>query len=81
MPEIRLSKLTKRYGAVEVLHGIDLEMAENEFTVLVGPSGCACRQDQRKLGACRVDRAHGRFFPSGPCRRSDRGSRAAAGLS
>ena len=40
MPEIRLSKLTKRYGAVEVLHGIDLEMAENEFTVLVGPSGC-----------------------------------------
>ncbi|MXX90206.1 MAG: ABC transporter ATP-binding protein [Boseongicola sp. SB0677_bin_26] len=40
MPEIRLSRLTKRYGAVEVLHGIDLEMAENEFTVLVGPSGC-----------------------------------------
>ncbi len=40
MPEIRLSKLTKRYGAVEVLHGIDLEMAGNEFTVLVGPSGC-----------------------------------------
>lgn len=40
MPEIRLEKLVKRYGAVEVLHGIDLHMAENEFTVLVGPSGC-----------------------------------------
>ncbi|MEM9853455.1 MAG: ABC transporter ATP-binding protein [Pseudomonadota bacterium] len=40
MPEIRLEKLVKRYGAVEVLHGIDLQMAENEFTVLVGPSGC-----------------------------------------
>ena len=40
MPEIRLEKLVKRYGDVEVLHGIDLEMAENEFTVLVGPSGC-----------------------------------------
>ena len=40
MPEIRLEKLIKRYGAVEVLHGIDLHMAENEFTVLVGPSGC-----------------------------------------
>jgi multiple sugar transport system ATP-binding protein len=40
MPEISLQKLVKRYGAVEVLHGIDLEMAENEFTVLVGPSGC-----------------------------------------
>lgn len=40
MPEIRLEKLIKRYGLVEVLHGIDLKMAENEFTVLVGPSGC-----------------------------------------
>ena len=32
-------------------------------------------------GACRADRAHGRLFPSGSCRRPDRGSRAAAGLS
>ena len=40
MPRIRLESLVKRYGAVEVLHGIDLEMADNEFTVLVGPSGC-----------------------------------------
>ena len=40
MPEIRLQSMVKRYGAVEVLHGIDLTMADNEFTVLVGPSGC-----------------------------------------
>ncbi|MEL6203708.1 MAG: sn-glycerol-3-phosphate ABC transporter ATP-binding protein UgpC [Pseudomonadota bacterium] len=40
MPEIRLHELVKRYGAVEVLHGIDLAMGDNEFTVLVGPSGC-----------------------------------------
>ncbi|MCH2096453.1 MAG: ABC transporter ATP-binding protein [Rhodobacteraceae bacterium] len=40
MAEIRLEKLVKRYGSVEVLHGIELEMADNEFTVLVGPSGC-----------------------------------------
>lgn len=40
MPEIRLERLVKRYGSVQVLHGIDLEMADNEFTVLVGPSGC-----------------------------------------
>ena len=39
MPEIRLQNMVKRYGSVEVLHGIDLAMAENEFTVLVGPSG------------------------------------------
>ncbi|MDJ0994015.1 MAG: sn-glycerol-3-phosphate ABC transporter ATP-binding protein UgpC [Dinoroseobacter sp.] len=40
MPQIRLDNLVKRYGAVQVLHGIELDMAENEFTVLVGPSGC-----------------------------------------
>ena len=40
MPEIHLERLVKRYGNVEVLHGIDLKMADNEFTVLVGPSGC-----------------------------------------
>ncbi|MFK7746557.1 MAG: ABC transporter ATP-binding protein [Roseobacter sp.] len=40
MPNIRLDGLVKRYGDVEVLHGIDLDMADNEFTVLVGPSGC-----------------------------------------
>ena len=40
MPTIRLDNLVKRYGAVQVLHGISLEMDLNEFTVLVGPSGC-----------------------------------------
>jgi len=40
MPQIHLQNLIKRYGNLQVLHGIDLDMAENEFTVLVGPSGC-----------------------------------------
>ncbi|MES2639658.1 MAG: ABC transporter ATP-binding protein [Myxococcota bacterium] len=30
----------KRFGAVQVLHRVDLEVAEGEFIVLVGPSGC-----------------------------------------
>ena len=40
MPKIKLDNLVKKYGLVQVLHGIDLEMDENEFTVLVGLSGC-----------------------------------------
>ena len=40
MPLIQLDSLVNRYGEVEVLHGINLEMADNEFTVLVGLSGC-----------------------------------------
>ncbi|WP_174801342.1 sn-glycerol-3-phosphate ABC transporter ATP-binding protein UgpC [Martelella limonii] len=40
MAEVHLSKIVKRYGALEVVHGIDLDVAHNEFVVLVGPSGC-----------------------------------------
>ncbi|QPH52760.1 ABC transporter ATP-binding protein [Pontivivens ytuae] len=37
---LHLAQVTKNYGIVEVLHDIDIEMAEGEFLVLVGPSGC-----------------------------------------
>ena len=40
MSEIILSKVVKRYGPVEVVHGVDLNIADKEFVVLVGPSGC-----------------------------------------
>ena len=40
MAEVRLKNVVKRYGLIEVVHGIDLEIAHNEFVVLVGPSGC-----------------------------------------
>jgi multiple sugar transport system ATP-binding protein len=38
--EVRLEKVVKRYGKLEIVHGIDLAVAHNEFVVLVGPSGC-----------------------------------------
>ncbi len=40
MAEIALEKVVKKYGAVSVVHGIDLQIAHEEFVVLVGPSGC-----------------------------------------
>ncbi|WP_050523949.1 ABC transporter ATP-binding protein [Pseudorhodobacter wandonensis] len=40
MPRIVLEQVRKSYGAVEVLHPIDLKLNDGEFTVLVGPSGC-----------------------------------------
>ena len=40
MADITLEKVVKRYGAVGVVHGIDLAIAHQEFVVLVGPSGC-----------------------------------------
>jgi len=38
--QVRLDKVSKSYGKLETVHGIDLEIAHNEFVVLVGPSGC-----------------------------------------
>ncbi|WP_062111345.1 ABC transporter ATP-binding protein [Aureimonas sp. AU40] len=40
MAGVKLTKVKKRYGAVEVLHGIDLDIRPGEFVVFVGPSGC-----------------------------------------
>ena len=40
MATLALRKLRKSFGAVEVVPGIDLDVAEHEFVVLVGPSGC-----------------------------------------
>ncbi|MBT0957557.1 sn-glycerol-3-phosphate ABC transporter ATP-binding protein UgpC [Alphaproteobacteria bacterium KMM 3653] len=40
MSGVVLESIVKAYGAVQVVHGIDLEVQEKEFVVLVGPSGC-----------------------------------------
>jgi multiple sugar transport system ATP-binding protein len=37
---IRLVNLIKRYGQVEAVKNVNLEVRDGEFTVLVGPSGC-----------------------------------------
>jgi lactose/L-arabinose transport system ATP-binding protein len=40
MSGLTIKKAVKRYGDVQVIHGIDLEIADGEFCVFVGPSGC-----------------------------------------
>ena len=35
-----LQQVVKKYGDVEVIHGVDLTIDPGEFTVFVGPSGC-----------------------------------------
>jgi len=40
MASLTLSNIIKRFGKTEVIHGVDLEVADGEFVVLVGPSGC-----------------------------------------
>ncbi len=40
MAALQLRGLRKVFGQLEVVHGIDLDVADGEFVVLVGPSGC-----------------------------------------
>ena len=40
MAGVTLENVIKRYGEVQVIHGIDLQIEDGEFCVFVGPSGC-----------------------------------------
>jgi len=40
MSAIQLKTVKKAYGNTEILHGIDIDIADGEFCVFVGPSGC-----------------------------------------
>ena len=40
MASLKISKATKKYDKLQVIHGIDLEIEDGDFCVFVGPSGC-----------------------------------------
>ena len=40
MAKVDLRNVRKSYGSLEVIHGIDMQVADGEFVVIVGPSGC-----------------------------------------
>jgi multiple sugar transport system ATP-binding protein len=40
MAKVKISGLHKRFAGVHAVRGIDLDIPDGEFTVLVGPSGC-----------------------------------------
>src|SRR6202171_337162 len=40
MASVTLKSVRKAFGSTEVVHGVDIAIADGEFCVLVGPSGC-----------------------------------------
>ena len=40
MAQVHLRGVKKNYDKLEVIHGIDMEIVDGEFIVIVGPSGC-----------------------------------------
>ena len=49
MAEIKLSKVTKRWGAFVGVESFDLTIADKEFLVLLGPSGCGKTTTMRMM--------------------------------
>jgi multiple sugar transport system ATP-binding protein len=40
MASVTLRNIKKSYGAVQVIHGVNLDIEDGSFVVLLGPSGC-----------------------------------------
>ena len=40
MGSVNIRQARKSYGALEILHGVSVDISNGEFVVLVGPSGC-----------------------------------------
>jgi multiple sugar transport system ATP-binding protein len=40
MADVKITDVQKSYGAVEVIRGLNIDIADGEFMALVGPSGC-----------------------------------------
>jgi len=40
MARVAIRGVAKRFGATQVIHGVDIDITDGEFAVLVGPSGC-----------------------------------------
>jgi multiple sugar transport system ATP-binding protein len=40
MAQVTIRDLRKAYGAMDVLHGVNVDIENGQFVVLVGPSGC-----------------------------------------
>ena len=50
MAAVELKQVTKEYSnGFKAVHGIDLNIADGEFMVFVGPSGCAKSTTLRML--------------------------------
>lgn len=50
MAQVQLVDVKKRFGKIEVIHGISVDINDGEFIVIVGPSGCGKSTLLRMVG-------------------------------
>ena len=63
-PDIRLEKVSKRFGETTAVDALDLEMPRGAFYALLGPSGCGKTTTLRMIGGFE-DPTEGRVFLGG----------------
>ncbi|MEX0853275.1 MAG: sn-glycerol-3-phosphate ABC transporter ATP-binding protein UgpC [Bauldia sp.] len=54
MAPVSIRNIYKRYGKLEALHGVSLEIGDGDFVVLVGPSGCGKSTTLRMIAGLEV---------------------------
>ena len=59
--QVSLRDIRKSFGAIEVVKGLDLDVADGEFLVLLGPSGCGKTTALRMIAGLETASA-GRIF-------------------
>ena len=73
MSSVSISNVRKTHGQLEVLHGVDVDIADGEFVILVGPSGCGKSTLLRMIAGLEGDvfiAEDGTSIPLAPARRS-----------
>ena len=61
MANVKIDNVFKRYGSVQVMHGVSVDIEDGEFVVLVGPSGCGKSTLMNILG-CLDQPSSGSYF-------------------
>lgn len=49
MARITATKMIKRYGTFQAVHGLDFDIADGEFVAILGPSGCGKSTTMRMI--------------------------------
>jgi spermidine/putrescine transport system ATP-binding protein len=63
-PSVRLERVTKRFGELEAVSGLDLDVELGEFFTLLGPSGCG-KTSTLRMGAGFEEPTEGRVLLEG----------------
>lgn len=62
MASIRLEKLSKQFGDLTAVEGLDLEIADGQFAALLGPSGCGKTTTMNMIAGLEVPTAGDIYF-------------------